>query len=55
MSETKHIAIDFGASSGRVILGTFDGRKVELEEVYRFANTPVEMHGVLYWDFPKLF
>ncbi|MFH0715710.1 hypothetical protein WMC59_02610 [Staphylococcus delphini] len=55
MSETKHIAIDFGASSGRVILGTFDGHKVELEEVYRFANTPVEMHGVLYWDFPKLF
>lgn len=55
MSETKHIAIDFGASSGRVILGTFDGRKVELEEVYRFANTPVEMNGVLYWDFPKLF
>ncbi|PCF85084.1 rhamnulokinase [Staphylococcus delphini] len=55
MSETKHIAIDFGASSGRVILGTFDGHKVELEEVYRFANTPVEMNGVLYWDFPKLF
>ncbi|MEJ7541521.1 rhamnulokinase [Staphylococcus intermedius] len=55
MSETKHIAIDFGASSGRVILGTFDGHKVLLEEVYRFANTPVEMNGVLYWDFPKLF
>ncbi|ARJ51976.1 rhamnulokinase [Staphylococcus lutrae] len=55
MEVTKHIAIDFGASSGRVILGHFDGQKIQLEEIYRFANTPVEMNGVLYWDFPKLF
>ncbi len=55
MKKTYHIAIDLGASSGRLMLGCFQNKKIEIEEVYRFANIPVQLKGVLYWDFPKLF
>lgn len=53
--EIINLAFDFGASSGRVIVSKFDGRKIELEEVYRFPNEPVRMGGQLYWDFLRLF
>ncbi|MDT0655985.1 rhamnulokinase [Staphylococcus chromogenes] len=55
MNTTYHLSVDLGASSGRTILGEFDGKKIELEEIYRFANSPVKLNGVLYWDFHKLF
>ena len=51
----KVLAVDFGASSGRVMLGSFDGKKIELEEVHRFANEPVFLHDTMYWDFLRLF
>ncbi|WP_071130880.1 rhamnulokinase [Enterococcus timonensis] len=49
------LAFDFGASSGRVILGKYADGKIELEEIHRFANTPIEKNGTLSWDFPYLF
>lgn len=53
---TKRVlAIDFGASSGRAILGTFDGGKITLEEVHRFTNDPVTVNGTVYWDVLRLF
>lgn len=54
-SEVNSLAFDFGASSGRAILGRFDGNKIELEEVYRFPNEPVRMGRNFYWDFLRLF
>ena len=50
MAEKAYLAIDMGASSGRHLLGRFDGRKLSLEEVYRFENGPVEVLGSLFWD-----
>ncbi|MBN2475097.1 MAG: rhamnulokinase [Pirellulales bacterium] len=50
MAERAFLAIDMGASSGRHVLGRFDGRRLRLEEVYRFENGPVEIAGDLYWD-----
>lgn len=56
MSKTlKMLAIDLGASSGRGIVGKFDGNKITLEETHRFTNDPVNIHGSLYWDTLKLF
>ena len=49
------LAIDFGASSGRAILGTFDGSKISLEEVHRFSNDPVKIGDTMYWDVLRLF
>ena len=49
------LAFDFGASSGRAILGTFDGEKIALEEIHRFSNDPVLLGGTFYWDVLRLF
>lgn len=49
------LAVDFGASSGRHILGSLNDGKLELEEIYRFENGMKERNGHLCWDFDKLF
>ena len=51
----KFLAFDLGAESGRAILGHFDGERLELEEVHRFPNGPVEVFDHLYWDVLRLF
>jgi len=50
MAEKAYLAIDMGASSGRHVVGRFDGAKLRLEETYRFENGPVDVAGSLYWD-----
>jgi len=54
MSTKTFLAADLGASSGRVMAGHFDGRKITLEQLNRFDNTPVEISGHLHWDVPAL-
>ncbi|MBQ9549044.1 MAG: rhamnulokinase [Bacteroidales bacterium] len=49
------LAIDLGATSGRTILSTFDGEKVSMREVSRFANPMIPMGGHLFWDLPALY
>jgi rhamnulokinase len=51
----KMLAFDLGASSGRAILGIFDGEKLVIEEIHRFPNDPVEVGTSLYWDILRLF
>lgn len=53
--KTKMLAFDFGASSGRAILGIFDGSKLSIEEIHRFSNDPVIVNGSIYWDILRLF
>jgi hypothetical protein len=51
MAQTrKFVAIDLGASSGRVLLGRWDGSRFDLGEVHRFANGPVSTMGHQHWD-----
>ena len=52
---TTMAAIDLGAQSGRVAVGTLDGESLDITEVHRFPNVPVEVHGTLYWDPLRLF
>ncbi|WP_246369783.1 rhamnulokinase [Saccharibacillus deserti] len=54
-SVKRVLAVDLGASSGRVMLGSYDGSKLELREIHRFDNVPVEDGGGLYWDEGGLF
>lgn len=49
------LAFDFGASSGRAMIGTYADGKIELKEIHRFSNDPVELNGTLYWDVLRLF
>ena len=51
----KYIAVDLGAESGRVMLGSVSADKLTLEEIHRFGNGPIEEAGSLRWDFNKLF
>jgi rhamnulokinase len=49
------VAVDLGAESGRAVVGTFDGGRLALQDVHRFANVPVTLAGTLHWDFLRLF
>ncbi|MEA3227183.1 MAG: rhamnulokinase family protein, partial [Planctomycetota bacterium] len=63
----KYIAVDLGAESGRVMLGSvwhgLPARentarmavpRLVLEEIHRFGNGPIEENGALRWDFNGL-
>lgn len=51
----NYFAVDLGATSGRTILASFDGSRVEMKEVTRFANPMIPMGGHLYWDIAGLY
>ncbi len=56
MSATETLlAIDVGAESGRGVAGRFDGKRLELEEIHRFANQPVTVGDTLHWDILSIF
>jgi rhamnulokinase len=44
------LAVDLGASSGRVIAGHWDGGRLQLEELHRFPNAGVLISGRVHWD-----
>jgi rhamnulokinase len=57
------LAFDLGAESGRVLLGRLyknpdspkDGTsRLELQEIHRFPNGPIQMDGSLHWDVERL-
>ena len=52
---TVHLAIDLGASSGRVIAGVHHGERLDLEELHRFPNGPVDSGDGYRWDADGLF
>ncbi|MGN1446030.1 MAG: rhamnulokinase [Eubacteriales bacterium] len=55
MADLKMLAIDLGASSGRGIVGSFDGKKITLRENHRFSNDPVFVNGRFTWDILRIF
>jgi len=52
---SNYLAVDLGAESGRVMLGTLGGGRIALDELHRFPNTPVRLPTGLYWDTLRLF
>ena len=51
----RYLAADFGAGSGRVIVGTPSTEGIQLEEIHRFENNQKMIDGHLRWDFYALF
>lgn len=54
MSAKHVIAIDLGATSGRVMRVAFDGTRLRLDEAHRFPNIPVQTPSALHWDALRL-
>jgi rhamnulokinase len=50
MTHQAHIAFDLGAESGRAMLATLNGGRVELTEAHRFANRPIQLPSGLHWN-----
>ncbi len=55
MKEHNFFAIDIGATSGRSILGTLVGNKLELKELTRFPNKIICIQNRFYWNIYSLF
>ncbi|MDD4850148.1 MAG: rhamnulokinase [Gemmiger sp.] len=51
---TRVLAFDFGASSGRAILATYQDGKLAYQEIHRFENAPRDKDGRFCWDFDAL-
>jgi rhamnulokinase len=55
MTHSVHfVAADLGASSGRLMVGAWNGRRFSLEELHRFPNAGVRMGDGLHWDVLRL-
>ena len=53
-TSSHHAAVDLGAESGRVILGTLSQGRLSIEEIHRFPNRMREKDGGLKWDLRHL-
>jgi rhamnulokinase len=49
------VAFDLGASSGRAMLGRLTDGKIEITELHRFSNDPVQVGDRLHWDILRLY
>lgn len=54
LTRKTYLAADLGASSGRLVAGRFDGHKLSLHDVHRFANGGVTFNNRLQWNFTGL-
>ena len=55
MGKTNYLAVDLGATSGRTVLATYDGQKIEMKELTRFKNPIIPLGGHMYWNLPALY
>lgn len=55
MEISNYLAVDLGATSGRTVLATFDGQKIEMKELTRFKNPMIPIGGHLFWDIAGLY
>ena len=50
MTRKSYLAFDLGAESGRAVLARLEAGLVRIDEVHRFANTPLTEADTLRWD-----
>jgi len=54
LQQKPFLAFDLGAESGRAVLGSIHAGIINIREVHRFPNEPVEYGSALHWDAPRL-
>lgn len=54
MASPLHVAVDLGAGSGRVLVGSFSPDHITFQEAHRFSYVPRHRDGFLRWDFERL-
>ena len=55
INKTYHLALDLGATSGRSVLASFDGERVEMTELTRFHYPMLPIGGHLFWNLPLIY
>ncbi len=55
MACRNFFTVDLGATSGRTILASYDGVRMELTELSRFENPILPIGGHLFWNLPHLY
>ncbi|MCR5820160.1 MAG: rhamnulokinase [Bacteroidaceae bacterium] len=55
MQPTHYLAVDLGATSGRTVLATFDGERIDMREFTRFKNPQIPLGKHIFWDLPHLY
>lgn len=50
-----YVALDLGAESGRVMLGTLVDDKLQMEEIHRFPTGATAIGDTLRWNVPRFF
>lgn len=51
----NYLAVDLGATSGRTVLASYDGERVDMQVWTRFENPQIPMTGHIFWDLPHLY
>ena len=52
---THYLAVDLGATSGRTVLASFDGKSIQMQEYTRFENPQLPLGNHIFWDLPHLY
>ena len=55
MTTHQFLAFDLGATSGRAVIGHLDSTGLKIEEIHRFPNNILNLHGRYYWDIYRLY
>lgn len=55
MGSNSYLAIDIGAESGRLILGTIVNERLSLKEIHRFPNGMLSILGKYHWNIGQLY
>jgi len=55
MNAHYFLAFDFGAESGRAVLGTLEDKNITLDEIHRFPTGMVKIDNHFYWNIYRFY
>jgi rhamnulokinase len=55
VTSNHYLAFDFGAESGRAIVGTLENQKISLKEIHRFPTGMLPVHNNYKWNVYRLY